>query len=141
MLTVYADYIFDLSLVRGKGYYAGTVFEIQSNEFGGSIGGGGRYDNLIGRFTNENVPAVGLSIGSERVSSILTERGFKVPNQKEEVALIYDEQDITVAIKISNFLRTQYNIILTNNTKKLGKLYNKLSSQGFSNITLLSDGI
>lgn len=51
---------FDLSLVRGQGYYTGTVFEVESNEFRGAIAGGGRYDNLIGKFTNETVPARGL---------------------------------------------------------------------------------
>ena len=61
---------FDLSLVRGQGYYTGTVFEVESNEFRGAIAGGGRYDNLIGKFTGEKVPAVGFSIGFERIFGI-----------------------------------------------------------------------
>ena len=63
---------FDISLVRGQGYYTGTVFEIVSDKFKGSIAGGGRYDNLIGKFTGENIPAVGFSIGFERIFSLLT---------------------------------------------------------------------
>ncbi|MEG0091368.1 MAG: ATP phosphoribosyltransferase regulatory subunit, partial [Oscillospiraceae bacterium] len=58
---------FDLSLVRGQGYYTGTVFEVVSEDFKGSVGGGGRYDNLIGKFIGENVPAVGFSIGLENI--------------------------------------------------------------------------
>ena len=67
---------FDISLVRGQGYYTGTVFEIVSDKFKGSIAGGGRYDNLIGKFTGENIPAVGFSIGFERIFSLLTEAGY-----------------------------------------------------------------
>lgn len=55
------DIVFDLTLVRGQGYYTGTVFEVESVDFKGSIAGGGRYDNLIGKFLNESVPAVGFS--------------------------------------------------------------------------------
>ena len=55
------DVVFDLLLIRGQGYYTGTVFEIQSNKFRGSVAGGGRYDGLVGKFTGENVPAVGFS--------------------------------------------------------------------------------
>ncbi len=61
------DIVFDLTLVRGQGYYTGTVFEVESVDFKGAIAGGGRYDNLIGKFLNENVPAVGFSIGFERI--------------------------------------------------------------------------
>ena len=58
---------YDMSLVRGQGYYTGTVFEIESNKFKGAIAGGGRYDNMIGKFLNESLPAVGFSIGFERI--------------------------------------------------------------------------
>ena len=78
---------FDLSLVRGQGYYTGTVFKVESNEFRGAIAGGGRYDNLIGKFTNETVPAVGFSIGFERIFGILSESGFAAPKRKERIAL------------------------------------------------------
>ena len=57
------DVVFDLLLIRGQGYYTGTVFEIQSNKYRGAVGGGGRYDGLVGKFTGEAVPAVGFSIG------------------------------------------------------------------------------
>ena len=76
---------FDISLVRGQGYYTGTVFEIVSDKFKGSIAGGGRYDNLIGKFTGENIPAVGFSIGFERIFSLLTEAGYTIPDTKREL--------------------------------------------------------
>ena len=58
---------FDPTLVRGMSYYTGTIFEIAMDEFGGSVGGGGRYDQMIGKFTGRDVPACGFSIGFERI--------------------------------------------------------------------------
>lgn len=73
--------VFDLSLVRGQGYYTGTVFEVESIDFKGAIAGGGRYDNLIGKFLGQQVSAVGFSIGFERIFSILMEHGIDLPNK------------------------------------------------------------
>lgn len=64
---------FDPTLVRGMGYYTGTIFEIKTEAFGSSVGGGGRYDRMVGRFTGQDVPAVGFSIGFERIMTILME--------------------------------------------------------------------
>ena len=61
------DLVFDPTLVRGMSYYTGTIFEIAMPEFGGSCGGGGRYDKMIGKFTGNDVPACGFSIGFERI--------------------------------------------------------------------------
>ena len=68
---------FDPTLVRGMSYYTGTIFEISMDEFGGSVGGGGRYDKMIGKFTGQDTPAVGFSIGFERIVMLLMERGYK----------------------------------------------------------------
>lgn len=75
--------IYDKSLVRGMGYYTGMVFEIVSPKFGSSVAGGGRYNDMIGKFLGESVPAVGFSIGFERISAILLSEGF-VPPAKEK---------------------------------------------------------
>ena len=73
---------FDPTLVRGMGYYTGTIFEIKLNRFASSVGGGGRYDKMVGKFTGQNVPAVGFSIGFERLMSILMEdKEFSVEGQ------------------------------------------------------------
>ena len=61
------EIIFDPTLVRGMSYYTGTIFEIAIPEFGGSCGGGGRYDKMVGQFTGKDTPACGFSIGFERI--------------------------------------------------------------------------
>ena len=83
--------VFDPTLVRGMSYYTGTIFEIAMPEFGGSCGGGGRYDKMIGRFTGKDVPACGFSIGFERIILILTENGFKVPGQSKKKAYLVEK--------------------------------------------------
>ncbi|HET6825127.1 MAG TPA: histidine--tRNA ligase, partial [Amnibacterium sp.] len=69
------DLRFDPTLVRGMGYYTGTIFEIAHPASAGSVGGGGRYDGMIGRFLGRDVPAVGFSIGFERILDLLPEAG------------------------------------------------------------------
>ena len=73
--------VFDPTLVRGMSYYTGPIFEIAMDEFGGSVGGGGRYDEMIGKFTGQDTPACGFSIGFERIVMLLLERGYEVPGQ------------------------------------------------------------
>ena len=93
------DIRYDISLVRGQGYYTGTVFEVESNKFKGAIAGGGRYDNLIGKFLNESVPAVGFSIGFERIYAILSEQGIKEEDTKKRIAVLYEEEEIAAAYR------------------------------------------
>ena len=83
---------FDPTLVRGMGYYTGPIFEISTPEFGSSVGGGGRYDEMVGRFLGQQVPACGFSIGFERIISILMDQGFKVPALKEKTAYLLDKR-------------------------------------------------
>lgn len=83
--------VFDPTLVRGMSYYTGTIFEIAMPEFGGSCGGGGRYDKMVGRFTGKDVPACGFSIGFERIILILMESGFQVPNQSKKMAYLVEK--------------------------------------------------
>jgi histidyl-tRNA synthetase len=84
--------MFDPTLVRGMSYYTGPIFEIAMDEFGGSVGGGGRYDEMIGKFTGHDTPAVGFSIGFERIIMLLLERGFEVPDAKEKVAFLIEKK-------------------------------------------------
>ena len=83
---------YDPTLVRGMGYYTGPIFEIAMDEYGGSVGGGGRYDGMIGRFTGQETPAVGFSIGFERIIMLLLERGFSVPGSAEKTAFLVDKK-------------------------------------------------
>ena len=83
--------VFDPSLVRGMGYYTGTIFEIALPEFGGACGGGGRYDKMVGNFTGTDVPACGFSIGFERIVLLLMEQDFKIPGVGEKVAFLVEK--------------------------------------------------
>jgi histidyl-tRNA synthetase len=133
------DIVFDLSLVRGQGYYTGTVFEIESPKFRGAIGGGGRYDNLIGKFIGESVPAVGFSIGFERLFSILYETGYTIPTARKQVALIFKEQDFAAAAKKARELRGEYDVSLFEFPKKLGKFLDRLTERGYYGFTVYGE--
>lgn len=83
---------FDPTLVRGMSYYTGTIFEISMDEFGGSVGGGGRYDEMIGKFTGQDTPAVGFSIGFERIVMLLLERHYQIPTGRNKKAYLLDKK-------------------------------------------------
>ena len=82
---------FDPTLVRGMSYYTGTIFEIEMPEFGSSVAGGGRYDKMIGRFTGNDVPACGFSIGFERIITIMMDNNFQIPAQAKKVAYLVEK--------------------------------------------------
>lgn len=130
---------FDPSLVRGQGYYTGTVFEVASKQFGGTVAGGGRYDNLIGRFTGDNVPAVGFSIGFERIFSIVTENEIVLSGKRKKTAILYKEEDILEAIRKSSELENESDVtlILVTNPKKIDKQYSRAKEQGYDEIIKL----
>jgi len=83
--------LFDPTLVRGMSYYTGTIFEVELKEFNSSCGGGGRYDQMIGKFTGQNTPACGFSIGFERIITILMDNGFQVPSEGSKVAFLLEK--------------------------------------------------
>ena len=82
---------FDPTLVRGMSYYTGTIFEISMDEFGSSVAGGGRYDEMIGRFTGQSTCACGFSIGFERIITILMDKGFKVPDEGDKKVFLIEK--------------------------------------------------
>lgn len=123
---------FDISLVRGQGYYTGTVFEIASEEFSGAIGGGGRYDHLIGKFIGEDVPAVGFSIGFERIFSILKDKeNYTIPGGRKKVVVLYDADQFVAACKKADELRGEYDVTLCERGKKQGKQLNRFAQRGY----------
>lgn len=85
------DLAFDPALVRGMSYYTGTIFEIEMEEFGSSVAGGGRYDEMIGKFTGMQTPACGFSIGFERIITILLDRGFQVPGASDNQVFLLEK--------------------------------------------------
>ena len=134
------DVAFDLLLIRGQGYYTGTVFEIQSNQYKGAVGGGGRYDGLIGKFTGEDVPAVGFSIGFERIFQILEQQGFAIPDRRKKAAVLCDEGQGADAIRMTDRLRAQgIDASVYLRPKKMGKFLNKLEEQGYDGFLVLGE--
>ena len=90
--TTSFDMVFDPTLVRGMSYYTGTIFEIEMEGFSGSVAGGGRYDEMIGKFTGNKTCACGFSIGFERIVTILMENGYTIPNEKEKKAYLVEKK-------------------------------------------------
>ena len=136
--TKTADFkmVFDPTLVRGMGYYTGTIFEIAIPEFGGSCGGGGRYDKMIGNFTGQDTPACGFSIGFERIVLLLLESGFKVPNTGSKKAFLVekglDTETLCKVIEEAKAERAEgktVQIVRMNKNKKFQK--EQLISQGY----------
>lgn len=83
---------FTPTLVRGQSYYTGTIFEVTMDDFGGSVAGGGRYDKMIGKFTGQDTPACGFSIGFERIVMLLLENGYKVPGVRQKKAYLLEKK-------------------------------------------------
>lgn len=134
---------FTPSLVRGQGYYTGTIFEVEAKGYSGAIAGGGRYDNLIGKFLNEDIPAVGFSIGFERLSGILLENNYEIPGSKKRIALFYDKDNYVDALKYGETLKNEYRVSMFERPKKFGKMLNKLEQQNFQGyaVTGQADGV
>ncbi|MCD8390216.1 MAG: histidine--tRNA ligase [Firmicutes bacterium] len=132
---------FDISLVRGQGYYTGTVFEVVSDNFKGSVAGGGRYDNLIGKFIGEDVPAVGFSIGFERIFALLKDAGYRIPDEKKRVALLYDADDIEKAIAVSENMRGEYSVTLCEKPKKLSKYLDRIKEKNYYGFCFLGEEV
>ena len=125
------------SLVRGQGYYTGMVFEITCPQFSGAVAGGGRYDNMVGKFLGVQVPAVGFSIGFERVCGILLEQGYQIPGAKQKIALLYGKDtDFPAVLSKAAALREQYNVTVLPQGKKLGKQLGQLEAAGFAGADL-----
>lgn len=137
--TKSADFkiVFDPTLVRGMGYYTGPIFEISMDEFGGSVGGGGRYDEMIGKFTGQNTPACGFSIGFERIVMLLLEKDYQVPGKGEKTAYLVEKnmpQDKMLTIlQQANEKRKngeQINIAIMKKNKKFQK--EQLEKEGYT---------
>ena len=129
--------VFDPTLVRGMSYYTGTIFEIAMPEFGGSCGGGGRYDKMVGNFTGKDVPACGFSIGFERIILLLMESGFKIPGESEKIAYLveknYPSERLAEVMKRAQAERAagkQIIVARMNKNKKFQK--EQLSKEGYT---------
>ena len=128
---------FDPTLVRGMGYYTGTIFEVSMEGFGGSVAGGGRYDKMIGKFTGMDTPACGFSIGFERIVTILLDNGFTVPGGNEKEAWLFEKgmssEKLASIMKEAMTARKEGKVVLVaqmNKNKKFQK--EQLGKEGYS---------
>ena len=128
---------FDPTLVRGMSYYTGPIFEIAMDEYGGSVGGGGRYDEMIGKFTGNNTPACGFSIGFERIVMLLLERNYQIPGRKSKK--VYMVEKNMPAEKLTDLFRqaagerqngSQVSIVVMKKNKKFQK--EQLAKEGYT---------
>lgn len=129
--------LFDPTLVRGMSYYTGTIFEVELKEFHSSCGGGGRYDKMIGKFTGNDTPACGFSIGFERIITILLENNFKVPGQGNKTAFLIEKgmpsDRVNEIFQKAEKLRREGGVVLIarmNKNKKFQK--DQLAQQGYT---------
>ncbi len=131
--------IFDPTLVRGMSYYTGTIFEIAMPELGAACGGGGRYDGMVGKFTGNNVPACGFSIGFERIVLLLMESGFEVPMQRPKTAYLIEKgcpadrlSEVIARAQEERGAGKQVLVVRMNKNKKFQK--EKLAAEGYGDI-------
>ena len=134
--TAKFDLVFDPTLVRGMGYYTGTIFEIVMPQLGAACGGGGRYDKMIGRFTGNDVPACGFSIGFERIVLLLMESNFKIPTEPEKKAYLIEKGypadklvDVISKAQAERKAGKQILVVRMNKNKKFQK--EKLTAEGY----------
>lgn len=131
--------VFDPTLVRGMSYYTGPIFEISIDGFGGSVGGGGRYDEMIGRFTGNQTPACGFSVGFERIVMLLLEKNYQIPDKKEKIAFLVEKrmpaQRLQQVMKEADQLRKEGKTVSLNMMKKNKKFQKEqLEAEGYTSI-------
>lgn len=136
----------DATLARGLSYYTGTIIEIvlTKGDFSGSITGGGRYDNLIGMFGKEQIPACGLSIGLERILVVMEERGMFPPelqtNAADVLVMIWNEETAGEALKLANELRANgLRVSVYPEADKLGKQFKYADTIGVRYVCVLGE--
>ena len=129
----------DPTLARGLGYYTGAIFEIAVPDLAGSLGGGGRYDDLVGMFLGQRVPACGLSLGLERILVVMTERGMFPPGVERPPADVlvasFDHDAVADAVALAAELRrghagTGLAVELYPDVDKLGKQFKYAAERG-----------
>lgn len=133
------DVVFESTIIRGQGYYTGTVFEVYDEEFGRALGGGGRYDRMIEKFAGQAIPAVGCSIGLYSVVMLMVERGFKTPSKK--LALIFDKNNTYEEImqKKIELIAAGYDVSAFAFPKNFNNFVQKMKQNGYEQIVKMSD--
>ncbi len=130
---------FDPTLVRGQSYYTGTIFEVTMDDFGGSVAGGGRYDKILGKFTGQDTPACGFSIGFERIVMLLLENGYQIPSKRAKKAYLLEkkmpQEGILKVLNLAKADRAAGKQVLIVNMKKNKKFQKEqLAADGYEEI-------
>lgn len=130
---------FDPTLVRGQSYYTGTIFEVTMDDFGGSVAGGGRYDKMIGKFTGQDTPACGFSIGFERIVMLLLENDYEVPGVRQKKAYLLEKklptEGMLKVLELAKKDRESGKQVLIVNMKKNKKFQKEqLTEEGYQEI-------
>jgi histidyl-tRNA synthetase len=133
---------FDPSLARGLSYYTGAIMEINVPDLAGSLGGGGRYDNLVGMFLGQQVPACGFSLGLERILVVMGERGMFPPSlatpPADVMVAVFDSKDAPHAIRVGAVLRASgLRVMVYPDADKIGKQIKYADAQGIPYVAIL----
>jgi len=134
----------DPSLARGLSYYTGAIMEISVKDLAGSLGGGGRYDNLVGMFAGQDIPACGFSLGLERILVVMSERGMFPENigtaGADVMVAVWSEESVGDSLKLAQELRVAgLRVDLYPEADKLGKQFKYASSRAVSFVAVVGD--
>jgi histidyl-tRNA synthetase len=135
---------FDPSLARGLSYYTGAIFEIKVKDLAGSLGGGGRYDNLVGMFLGQPVPATGFSLGLERILVVMGERGMFPPTlaarPADVMVTIWNADSTADAIRLAGELRAGgLRTDIYPEPDRIGKQFKYADSRGIPFVAVVGD--
>jgi histidyl-tRNA synthetase len=135
---------FDPSLARGLSYYTGAIMEINVADLAGSLGGGGRYDNLVGMFLGQNIPACGFSLGLERILVVMTERNMFPPTlataPADVMVATFDPSGAGPAMRLGAMLRQAgLRVLVYPDAEKIGKQIKYADSRGIPFVALLGE--
>jgi histidyl-tRNA synthetase len=134
----------DPSLARGLSYYTGAIMEIAVPDLAGSLGGGGRYDNLVGMFLGQDVPACGFSLGLERIIVVMTERGMFPPGLEaapaEVMVTLWNADNVGESLALARELRTAgLRVDVYPEPDKIGKQMKYASTRGIPMVAVLGE--
>jgi histidyl-tRNA synthetase len=134
----------DPSLARGLSYYTGSIFEIAVPDLAGSLGGGGRYDELIGMFLGDTVPACGISLGLERILVVMDERGMFPPSlgaaPADAMVTLWSEARAADALRLAATLRGEgLRIEVYPDADKIGRQLKYADTRGIRFVAVLGD--
>jgi histidyl-tRNA synthetase len=133
---------FDPSLARGLSYYTGAIMEVNVPDLAGSLGGGGRYDNLVGMFLGQSVPACGFSLGLERILVVMGERGMFPPTlattPADVMMAVFDATDAAHAVRVAGLLRQSgLRVMVYPDADKIGRQIKYADSLGIPFVAIL----